>query len=99
VKLSYRFTYPLMVMLSLSLSTSFTYAEPLTLTDIMHFNTLQQPVIADDGRMMAVEAIKHLTGAGQTLRGRLMIYDALYADARVIATKRREGCAACGKHL
>ena len=51
------------------------------------------------GSMMAVEAIKHLTGAGQTLRGRLMIYDALYADARVIATKRREGCAACGKHL
>ena len=51
------------------------------------------------GSMMAVEAIKHLTGAGQTLRGRLMIYDALYADARVIATKRRAGCAACGKHL
>ncbi len=48
------------------------------------------------GSMMAMEAIKHLTGAGKTLRGRLMIYDAFYADARVIATKRREGCAACG---
>jgi len=48
------------------------------------------------GTMMAMAAIKHLTGAGQTLRGRLMIYDGLYADARVIATKRREGCAACG---
>jgi len=56
VKLSYRFTYSLMVMLSLSFSTSLLYAEPLTLTDIMRFNTLQQPVIADNGRMMAVEA-------------------------------------------
>jgi len=51
------------------------------------------------GSMMAVEAIKHLTGAGQTLRGRLMIYDALYADARVIVTKRRAGCAACDAPL
>ncbi|WP_022703968.1 HesA/MoeB/ThiF family protein [Pseudorhodobacter ferrugineus] len=48
------------------------------------------------GTMMAMEAVKHLTGAGQTLRGRLMIYDGLYADARVMTTKQREGCAVCG---
>ena len=46
----------MMVMLSLSFTTSFTFAQPLTLTDIMHFSTLQQPVIAEDGSMMAVEA-------------------------------------------
>ncbi len=48
------------------------------------------------GSMMAAEAIKWITGAGQTLAGRLMIYDALYADARVINVKRRADCATCG---
>ncbi|WP_050525051.1 HesA/MoeB/ThiF family protein [Pseudorhodobacter wandonensis] len=48
------------------------------------------------GTMMAMEAVKYLTHAGQGLRGRLMIYDGLYSEARVIATKSRAGCAACG---
>ncbi|MBC2836378.1 HesA/MoeB/ThiF family protein [Paragemmobacter straminiformis] len=49
------------------------------------------------GAMMATEAIKHLTGAGETLRGRLMIHDALYAETRVIAVHRRADCPVCGK--
>lgn len=48
------------------------------------------------GSMMAIEAVKHLTGAGEGLRGRLMIYDALYAEVRVIGIKRREDCEVCG---
>lgn len=48
------------------------------------------------GAMMAMEAVKYLTGAGEGLRGRLMIHDALYAETRMIAVKRRAGCAACG---
>lgn len=48
------------------------------------------------GSLMAVEAIKHLTGAGQTLRGRLMIHDALFAETRVIGVKPRPGCPVCG---
>lgn len=48
------------------------------------------------GSMMAMEAVKHLTGAGETLRGRLMIHDALYAETRVIAVKRRSDCPVCG---
>jgi molybdopterin/thiamine biosynthesis adenylyltransferase len=48
------------------------------------------------GAMMAIEAIKHLTQAGETLVGRLMIYDALYAETRVIAVKRRADCTICG---
>ena len=48
------------------------------------------------GAIMAAEAVKHLTGAGQTLRGRLMIQDALYADARVIGVKPRPDCPVCG---
>jgi molybdopterin/thiamine biosynthesis adenylyltransferase len=51
------------------------------------------------GSMMAIEAVKHLTGAGQGLKGRLMIYDALYAEVRVIGIKRREDCAVCGASL
>ncbi|MES2665046.1 MAG: molybdopterin-synthase adenylyltransferase MoeB [Pseudomonadota bacterium] len=48
------------------------------------------------GAMMAMEAVKLIVEAGEGLRGRLMIYDALYADSRVIAVKPRAGCAACG---
>lgn len=48
------------------------------------------------GAMMAVEAIKVITGAGEGLRGQLLIYDALYAETRKITTKPRAGCAACG---
>ena len=48
------------------------------------------------GSMMAMEAIKYLTGAGDPLRGRLMIFDALYAEARVIGAKKRPDCPVCG---
>ncbi len=50
------------------------------------------------GTIMASEAIKILTGAGDPLRGRLMIWDALYAEARVIAVERRADCPVCGGH-
>jgi molybdopterin/thiamine biosynthesis adenylyltransferase len=48
------------------------------------------------GAMMAMEAVKWLTGAGETLTGRLMLHDALHAETRVIAVKRRADCAVCG---
>ena len=48
------------------------------------------------GSIMAVEALKVLTQAGQDLRGRLLIHDALYAEARVMQTTAREGCPVCG---
>lgn len=48
------------------------------------------------GAMMAVEAVKEIAGAGEGLRGRMLIYDALYAEARVIALKRRDDCPDCG---
>ncbi len=50
------------------------------------------------GSMMATEAIKYITGAGQTLQGEMLIYDALYADARKLKLKRRDDCAVCGTH-
>ncbi len=48
------------------------------------------------GAMMAVEALKVITGAGDGLGGRLLIYDALYAQTRTIAIKPRADCAVCG---
>jgi molybdopterin/thiamine biosynthesis adenylyltransferase len=48
------------------------------------------------GSLMAAEAIKHIAGAGDGLRGRMLIFDALYADTRVIAVKRNPDCAVCG---
>lgn len=48
------------------------------------------------GAMMAMEAVKHITGAGETLQGRLMIHDALFSETRVIGVKRRADCAVCG---
>jgi molybdopterin/thiamine biosynthesis adenylyltransferase len=48
------------------------------------------------GTMMAVEAIKHLTDTGETLLGRMMLYDALYGEVRTIRAKRRAECKVCG---
>lgn len=49
------------------------------------------------GSMMAVEAVKFLAGAGEPLLGRMLIYDALYAETRVIGVKPRPDCPICGK--
>lgn len=48
------------------------------------------------GTMMAMEAVKELTGAGQGLMGRLVIHDALYAETRNITVKKRPDCPICG---
>ncbi len=48
------------------------------------------------GTMMATEAIKILTGAGEPLRSRLLLWDGLDAEPRVIRTARRKACPVCG---
>ena len=48
------------------------------------------------GSMMAVEAIKVITGAGQALRGEMLIYDALYGETRKFKLSRRADCPVCG---
>lgn len=47
------------------------------------------------GAMMAVEALKLLSGAGELLAGRMLIYDALYAQTRTIAMQPRADCPVC----
>ncbi|GHF63471.1 HesA/MoeB/ThiF family protein [Seohaeicola zhoushanensis] len=48
------------------------------------------------GAMMALEAMKFITGAGAVLRGEMLIYDGLYGETRKIGLHRREGCPVCG---
>ena len=48
------------------------------------------------GSMMAVEAVKVIAGAGTPLLGRLLIYDALDAETRVLKALRRPDCPVCG---
>lgn len=48
------------------------------------------------GSMMAVEAIKFITQAGQVLRDEMLIYDALYGESRKLKLARRAECTVCG---
>ncbi|MCX7567801.1 molybdopterin-synthase adenylyltransferase MoeB [Sulfitobacter sp. F26169L] len=49
------------------------------------------------GAMMAVEAVKIITGAGTPLRGQMVIYDALYAENRSIRIAPRGDCPICAQ--
>jgi molybdopterin-synthase adenylyltransferase len=48
------------------------------------------------GTMMALEAIKVITGAGQALIGRVLVYDGLTANARTLRLTRDPDCLVCG---
>jgi molybdopterin/thiamine biosynthesis adenylyltransferase len=47
------------------------------------------------GSMMALEAIKLIVGAGDSLTGRLLIYDALAAETRTVRVGADPACPAC----
>jgi molybdopterin/thiamine biosynthesis adenylyltransferase len=48
------------------------------------------------GAMMAVEAVKVISGAGTPLRGAMLIYDALEGETRRLKATRRPDCPVCG---
>lgn len=50
------------------------------------------------GSMMALETIKLVTGAGQPLRGRMLVFDGLWGETRSIVIARRPDCPVCGPH-
>jgi sulfur-carrier protein adenylyltransferase/sulfurtransferase len=50
------------------------------------------------GTIQATEAIKLITGAGQTLAGRLLLFDALSMDVRILNLQRDPSCPVCGDH-
>ena len=47
------------------------------------------------GAMMAAEAVKHVTGAGQTAMGSLLIHDCLWGESRRLSISRDPDCAVC----
>ena len=53
---------------------------------------------ASIGSIQVTEAIKLLTGIGEPLAGRLMIYDALEMSYRTVRIRKDPECAICGKN-
>ena len=54
------------------------------------------PMTGAVGALQAMEAVKLLTGAGQTLAGRLLLLDAKRAEWRTVRVKKDPGCRVCG---
>ncbi|MDE0307480.1 MAG: molybdopterin-synthase adenylyltransferase MoeB [Albidovulum sp.] len=48
------------------------------------------------GAIMAMEATKLITGAGECLTGRMLIYDALWCESRIVNVARDPNCPVCG---
>lgn len=48
------------------------------------------------GSIVALEAIKHIADAGETLEGRIFLFDGLGAEARVAKLQRDPHCPVCG---
>jgi adenylyltransferase/sulfurtransferase len=53
---------------------------------------------ASIGSIQVNEAIKLITGVGESLAGRLMIYDALEMSYRTVRVRKDPECAVCGKN-
>ena len=53
---------------------------------------------ASIGSIQVNEAIKLITGIGETLLGRLMVYDALEMTYRQVRIRKDPNCAVCGEH-
>jgi molybdopterin/thiamine biosynthesis adenylyltransferase len=49
------------------------------------------------GAMMAMEAIKLIAGAGESLLGRLTLYDGLTGGARTVRIAADPDCPVCGR--
>ena len=47
--------------------------------------------------MAALEAIKLITGAGEALTGRLLLYDGLAGTARTVGVAADPSCPVCGR--
>ena len=50
------------------------------------------------GTLQATEVLKQILGIGETLSGRLLLWDALDARFRTVKLKRDPACALCGEH-
>jgi len=55
------------------------------------------PLTGVIGAMQAMEAIKFVAGVGESLSGRLQIFDAKSADWRSVRVAKDPACAVCSK--
>ena len=49
------------------------------------------------GTLQAVEVLKEILSVGETMAGRLLIYDALSAEFRTVKVPRDPACRLCGE--
>ena len=54
------------------------------------------PLVGVIGAMQAMEALKYLARAGESLVGRLLLWDGLRAEARTMKVPRDPACMVCG---
>jgi molybdopterin/thiamine biosynthesis adenylyltransferase len=59
-------------------------------------NGVLAPVVGVIGSLQALEAIKVLLNLGETLCGRLLLFDALYSEWRSVKLSRDPACPVCG---
>lgn len=60
-------------------------------------NGILAPVVGSMGTLQALEAIKVLLGLGEPLIGRLLLFDALRFDMRLLKLRRDPACPVCGQ--
>jgi adenylyltransferase/sulfurtransferase len=58
-------------------------------------NGVLAPVVGIIGSIQATEAIKVLTGVGETLHGRLLLLDAQHMEWRSLKLKKDPACPVC----
>jgi molybdopterin-synthase adenylyltransferase len=56
------------------------------------------PLVGVVGSLQALEALKLLIGVGESLSGRLLLYEALGAEWRSLRLKKDTGCEVCRQH-
>jgi len=61
-------------------------------------NGVMAPMVGIIGSIQAMEAIKLLSGYGETLTGKLLVADAMSQDWRRMTFKKDPSCPVCGEH-
>lgn len=74
------------------------YHEVDAQTETCSENGILGPVVGTIGCMQALEAIKVITGIGDSLQGQLMIFDAFSMDWRKMKLRKDPACPVCGTH-
>ena len=62
-------------------------------------NGVLSPLVGVIGSLQAMEVIKLITGCGETLDGRLLVFDGKRMEWRTLRLRRDPACPACGEQL